>query len=65
MPSSCIFFYFLTEWTLHTLTQDFVLGGVAVRTGEPPRETQLLEPSPGGHAGLHGTRWPSPSYHIY
>lgn len=51
MPSSCIFFYFLTEWTLHTLAQDSA-GWCGVRTGEPhrpraPRETQLLEPSPG------------------
>lgn len=30
---SCIFFYFLIEWTWHTLTQDLVLGGRAVRTG--------------------------------
>lgn len=30
---SCIFFYFLTEWTLHTLTQDLALGVWAVRTG--------------------------------
>lgn len=33
MSSSCIFFYFLTDWTLHTLTQDFVLDGVGSADG--------------------------------
>lgn len=46
---SCIFFYFLTEWALHTLTQDLALGGVGGADGVSllsPEETQLPEPSP-------------------